>query len=138
MKMELKELVRSECAKIGDQLKKHVKQGSFKMNIKSRFYANKDMDLSTESDFSDVEDAVRKHIFYLIGEEVEAWEQSSKHYDRTLEMVKEAFENKCQALRESYLEVEHFIEDISEPASRECMIYLNKKYCKVTQPEDMS
>ncbi|KAH3802053.1 hypothetical protein DPMN_155721 [Dreissena polymorpha] len=79
MKMELKELARSACAQIGDQLKKHVKQGSFKMNIKSKFYADKDMDLSTESDFSDVEDAVRKHIFDLIGEEVEAWEQSSKH-----------------------------------------------------------
>ncbi|KAH3802011.1 hypothetical protein DPMN_155677 [Dreissena polymorpha] len=78
MKTELEQLARSQCMQMTDLLKKHFKQSSVNSDIKSRFYANKDLDIPSDEDILGVQNIIRSYILKMILAEIDPWEQSSK------------------------------------------------------------
>ncbi|XP_052223660.1 uncharacterized protein LOC127839355 isoform X2 [Dreissena polymorpha] len=116
MQIDLKQLARSRCTQMVVLLETHLKKSSVQNNIKSKFYAKKDLSLPSNH-IDSIRSSVKTFIQTLILEEIEAWEQTSLHYQRTVRTIEEVFEEKCQKLRKAYLEVAHSNKLINESTS---------------------
>ncbi|XP_052221389.1 uncharacterized protein LOC127837954 isoform X2 [Dreissena polymorpha] len=114
MKVDLKQRARSRCTQMVVLLETHLKQPSVHSDIKSRFYAKEDMPLSDDN-IDEIRAEVKRFIQGLILEEIQKWEQDSKHYQRTVTMINEEFEKKFQSLREEFEDVERLVHIENEP-----------------------
>ncbi|XP_052224294.1 uncharacterized protein LOC127839941 [Dreissena polymorpha] len=114
MNVDLKTVAGKRCTQMVLLLETHLKQPSVQSDIKSRFYANKDMPLSYDN-IDKIRAEVKRYIQGLILEEIQKWEQDSKHYQRTVTMINEEFEKKFQSLREEFEDVERLVHIENEP-----------------------
>ncbi|KAH3802048.1 hypothetical protein DPMN_155715 [Dreissena polymorpha] len=114
IKKDLKERVHSECTEMAMKLTQHLNQSSVKSDIKSRFYANKEL-RRPKNDIDTTKTGVKSHILQLIMTEIQKWEQNSKRYQFIATMINEVFEKKFQSLRREFGDVEQLVKIENEP-----------------------
>ncbi|KAH3801899.1 hypothetical protein DPMN_155561 [Dreissena polymorpha] len=114
MKADLKQLARSRCTQMVVLLETHLNQTTVQSDIKSRFFKNINMPLSAHN-IDEIRAEVKKYIQGLILEDIQKWEQDSKHYQRTVKMINEEFEKKFQSIREEFEDVERLVHIENEP-----------------------
>ncbi|KAH3801883.1 hypothetical protein DPMN_155545 [Dreissena polymorpha] len=96
MKEDLKQQAYARCTHMVLLIETHLNQKTVKRDIKCRFYANINMNLSNDN-INEIRAKGKRYIQGIILEEIQKWELDSKHYQRTVSMLNAEFEKKFQS-----------------------------------------
>ncbi|KAH3801954.1 hypothetical protein DPMN_155619 [Dreissena polymorpha] len=114
MKADLNRKAHERCKQMVVLLETHLNQTTVQSDIKSRFYANINMPLSYDT-INEIRAEVKRYIQGMILQAIQKWELDTKHYQRTVTMINEKFENTFKSLREEIEDVERLVHIENEP-----------------------